>query len=355
MASPPSPTVQASDNFENRWPHSGVGDYNLILKELESSEYGVTGSLGISKTEFLFFVLAKRLFAEKPTIFHYQNRTTLFRKDGAFDIELAGLLGPLKDKNGQRLYPENTCALIDCDDRDHNPPIWLTRESSELRPIQASPPNRKRYDVWYKENSAMTMIMNTWTARINPNVSPLLEQPDGYRRLYDMFLKYGPIPRTIYGYIKTPHAVADDVEQSINLLTYDQLNKMLHLGNEQTVEALGVSHRLITLQRGERWSTVIALPASRFILTQILHKSHTISVNERRKLYAIFSRNAALSPASGWLLEALVDDIFGSVNVAKENDEPNVLYLTRLVRKKKTVNTSEGLSRYWTIPLPSPA
>ncbi|KAF9242008.1 hypothetical protein BU15DRAFT_44449 [Melanogaster broomeanus] len=165
-------------------------EYTLAMKALEGEQYQrgavVIGQPGIGKTFFLIYALVERLRKELPTAFQFDPDVyLLFTENGVTSH-------PTNDDEPLALWDE-IWALSDSNDMTINPAGAF--RSLNIRVIQATSPDAKRWKEWRKQYKARVYIMDNWTREELSGLATVSGL--GIERMVHLANEWGPSPRQL--------------------------------------------------------------------------------------------------------------------------------------------------------------
>jgi len=169
-----------------------------------------TGHPGIGKSFGIYFYLFQNLLVSHPIALQTdKNSFFLFVDSGVYLVRFTSntAIYDIQSHLRQLGCTEGMIALVDSSERSPSPaPIFL-----DLRfpfyVIQATDPSPSRWKEWVKQSSATVLVSEPWSwAEIFICSSFSITPPPSAADLYDVFEKYGPVPKVCF------HLVGDERE-----------------------------------------------------------------------------------------------------------------------------------------------
>ncbi|TFK77549.1 hypothetical protein BDN72DRAFT_49485 [Pluteus cervinus] len=206
----------------------------------------VTGQPGTGKTLWLWFMLVCVIASQKPVVFHYHGKTRLLHDGCVYLITESPSYFFKRMSNPPTRFQLFTWCLIDTDQRQLDPPMYLVESGTAIHPVQVSLPNSGTYLSRLKRKTT-SFDMPLWSppelmeglkldqryqnvltalTENNDTIQNCVERYIGLERLVQhyeasfgqliaservqssfqwlldqLILKYGPIPRDLYSAI----------------------------------------------------------------------------------------------------------------------------------------------------------
>ncbi|TFK73737.1 hypothetical protein BDN72DRAFT_893700 [Pluteus cervinus] len=302
------------------------------LRLLESPQgVIVTGQPGIGKTTWLWFMLVSIIACRRPVLFHTSNTGTQPFHDGQ--------IYRISENPHPFLQNTITYALIDVDLNLGPPPGYLVPENEDTFPIQASSPNKEKYDRWTKQRNPGVWGMPLWENEellrvvlaydsdalrtIYLKVFPGLERLNEYSQSLDpiqrfdrmlqslLTEKHGPIPRDVYNALFQPKGPEYNPNVSLEGVSLtDLLGTMKSVGTmNPTWARSSPSHKLISIgvkARDTPYDLFGVQLRSPMTHQRIVERTANLKQDEAKRLASIYQRHAKSIPPARWIFEGLV-------------------------------------------------
>ncbi|KAM6499073.1 hypothetical protein JOM56_004581 [Amanita muscaria] len=173
----------------------------------------ITGTPGIGKSIFLYFVLVERILNGQCTAYQYTSTVILML--GSHDVRIF----PADPRLDTRKFP-GTWALVDSNVELIPPRGEFTSAHSKFYLIQATSPQPSRWKAWKKQLSAAIAVMKPWSCKeLYIGGTEFISPPLDASALRDVFIKYGRSARHCYDLVGNSATIAQWEKQIPNLLT----------------------------------------------------------------------------------------------------------------------------------------
>ncbi|KAK7062865.1 hypothetical protein VNI00_000361 [Paramarasmius palmivorus] len=179
----------------------------------------LTGTSGIGKTIWLYFVLVERLLRNLPTYFQFEfDSVTYWSQDGVTSIPI--------QKFGRSRPSQDTWYLLSTNLDVTKPPMAAL--SSSCRIIQTASPQRNCFEWVYKGCTWHYKWIMKPTSRKELLLMKQYQAKDLTEQQINTFCsRFGTLTREVFKYASTPQEYEQDLEDQIKVSSMRDLQKLV--------------------------------------------------------------------------------------------------------------------------------
>ncbi|KAL5532275.1 hypothetical protein ACEPAF_5844 [Sanghuangporus sanghuang] len=302
----PKPEIELSDAIGP--PYNPFKDLHIEHSgEDEVPGVVISGTPGIGKSLFLFFLLAQRLLARQTTIYQFKSgEFVLFHATGVYHSELV--------KKEFLFLPQHTWFLVDSNEQNFIPPLSFLEacSSSSRKIVMAASPRETHFTFYSKHKMFVTVWMEPFSEaeiiaarKLQGRKTPIAE-----RALEKFFRLYGPSARAAYENAKAPDDYKTDIVKNIDGVDWDGIVKIVRDMGRGYFE-MKFSHLVFIARRqgkdAREWYVEFA---SKYVANLVYTAFDVREAEKGRDLYRQFLKTPKARASAGGLLEACVLNIF---------------------------------------------
>ncbi|KAF8650653.1 hypothetical protein AX16_005133 [Volvariella volvacea WC 439] len=313
--------LNSLDVFQNPFSHCSPlyqdeTSVSLASKGAESpTSFVMTGSPGIGKSIWLFFVLILRLHAKLPTIYQVDaSRLWFFSHSGVISMSsaAAGSIYQFVEYVGEDpshiwIDPFYVWGLVDSNQQLRSVSSQLSSDS--LFTIQTPSPRSERME-WLKKLSTgyHIFILKLWTVAELICGRQLCRKQPSESSLIEFYRLYGASARDAYAYAIQIQAYDKSLMRAMRSLKKSTIDDIVN--DASALQFHDISHYILSLSPGATRDEPSINFTSTHVKDQLIDVLQSKITNAAALLYSVFLQNPYTRTAAGWILDEAIHDIF---------------------------------------------